>query len=543
MTDDELPTLDIRISPAQSGSYAVKMTIGAREFPTGTIGPQILAHGGVGPAGTGTQLFAALVADVALRSAWDQAGALHPRRRVRLRIDDTAPELHTLPWETLYDPSPAATARWLAADCDTPFSRQVACPWAPLGPALAPLRVLTAVAAPTGLDAYGLAPIDRDRERTLLAEALAAAPPGLVQHTALTGPCTLAALAAELERGYHVLHLIAHGAVTAGHTASVMFLEQADGAVERVDVARFARAIDSLGRSLRLVVLMSCNTASRSPKDPDFGFAPALLAAGVPAVLAMQDLMPMPTAAAFTRAFYAELWQSGEIDRAANRARRVVVSERLPGNAVPVLYATNLGLRLWAPEPAARPTPDPAPPRVQPAPAAPEVAPVRHDPPRSRILPLLLAVGAGGLAVVIALLLIPPPDEPTRPVVDAPQATRTVVDATQTGAADGDAPAAAASTSSDDRSGTSGADSSTTASVGLCPNAVQAYVARSFKDNPRGREYVELEITVDHGGELSISPGDAIDEHERERIVVDPDRLVRLGGDELPCSLQLKWVP
>lgn len=350
MQRDDVPNLDIRISPGQPGRYSVEMQIGEREFPIGTMGQEVLDAGTAGQADEGVRLFRALVADVALRSAWDQAGALHPRRRIRLRIDDAAPELHTLAWEMLHDPSPAAAVRFLAADLDTPFSRYVACPWEPLGSAQAPLKVLTAIAAPSGLENYNMAAIDRAREEAILAEALARAPAGLVQHTALSGPCTLAALAAELERGYHVLHLLAHGAVNSDRTGSVMFLEKDGGGIERVDAARFARAIDCLSRSLRLAVLMSCNTATRSPIDARFGFAPSLLAAGVPAVLAMQDLMPMPTAAAFTRAFYEELWQSGQIDRAANRARRVVVTERLPGNAVPALYATRMSLELWTPE-------------------------------------------------------------------------------------------------------------------------------------------------------------------------------------------------
>lgn len=349
MKRDELPNLEIRISLAGPGRYAVEMQVGEREFPRGTLGQEVLSSGEEGAAAEGARLFAALVADVGLRSAWDQAAALHPRRRIRLRIDDAAPELHTLAWETLHDPSPAAAVRSLAADLDTPFSRYVACPWEPLGTVAGPIKVLTAIAAPGELERYGLAPIDRAGEEKILADAFALAPAGLVQRTALRGPCTLAALAAELERGYHVLHLVAHGAVNSDRSGGVVFLERADGGVERVDVDRFARTIDCLSRSLRLVVLMSCNTATRSPTDPRFGFAPALLAAGVPAVLAMQDRMPMPTAAAFTRAFYEELWHSGQIDRAANRARRVVVTEKLPGNAVPALYATRMSLRLWDP--------------------------------------------------------------------------------------------------------------------------------------------------------------------------------------------------
>lgn len=87
------------------------------------------------------------------------------------------------------------------------------------------------------------------------------------------------------------------GTVSADRTGSVVFLEKPEGGIERVDAARFARAIDCLHRSLRPVVLMSCNTATRSPTDPRFGFAPALLGA------------------AFTHAFYEELWTSGEIDK------------------------------------------------------------------------------------------------------------------------------------------------------------------------------------------------------------------------------------
>lgn len=353
---DDPPTLEIRIDRAADGRYAVEMRIGEREFPAGALAPEILALGAEGQADEGARLFAAFVADDRVRMAWELAAALHPRRRIRVRLDDSVPELHVIPWEVLHDPSPTATARFLAADRDTPFSRDVSCPWQPLGPvAAAPIRVLTAIAAPRGLDAYGLAPIDRDAEIACLAAAMSSAPAGLVEHTALAGPCTLAALEAELERGYHVLHLVAHGVLRRGGNSEISsFLELEDGGVDRVDAGRFAGMVERLRPSLRLAVMMSCSTAARSPTDPAFGFAPALLAAGIPAVLAMQDRMPMTTAAAFTRAFYSELWQCGEIDRAANRARAVVLTERLPGGAVPVLYGTRASLRLWSlPGPAA----------------------------------------------------------------------------------------------------------------------------------------------------------------------------------------------
>ncbi len=373
LVGDDLVTLEVRLSRAHTGGYTVEMRLGEREFPGATLGPELVDVGAGDQADEGARLFAALTGPAALRSAWDQAGALQPRRRIRLRIDDAAPELHALAWEALRDPSPSAAVRHVAADSDTPFSRHVISAGQPLGPVVGPIKVLTAVAAPTNCADYDLAPIDRAGEEALLAAALAASG-GLVEHTALAGPCTLPALAAEIERGYHVVHNVAHGLVTGDRTRNVMFLQDADGTAERVDAARLATTIDCVSRSLRLAVLMSCNTATRSPADAGFGFAPGLLAAGVPAVLAMQERVPMPTAAAFTRAFYEELWRSGEIDRAANRARRAIFAERLPGNAVPALYSTGAGLRLFSPQvPERVSAPDLAQSTERPPPAAPPV--------------------------------------------------------------------------------------------------------------------------------------------------------------------------
>ena len=51
------------------------------------------------------------------------------------------------------------------------------------------------------------------------------------------------------------------------------------------------------------------------------GLAPKLVAAGVPAVLAMQDLVPIKTATEFSATFYRELLEYGQVDRASNAAR------------------------------------------------------------------------------------------------------------------------------------------------------------------------------------------------------------------------------
>lgn len=391
MQPDRLETLDIRISRGPDLAYQVELRLGEREFPAGALDRELMTSvAGAGPDEAGTRLFAAFSSDERVRMAWNLAAALAPRRRIRLRIDDDAPELHALPWEALRDASPAAADREPAADRDTPFSRLI--PWSlALPPALSdrPVRVLSAVAAPSDLDVYRLPPIERAAEISGIADAMALAPAGLVEHTALAGPCTLSALEAALERGCHVLHLVAHGVARRDGELS-LFLEKDDGSVDRVDGSSFAAMLGRLGRDLRLVVLMVCSSAVRSPGDPRVGLAPRLLAAGVPAVLAMQDLMPVTTGRAFTRALYSELWSAGEVDRAANRARATLLTGALRGSAVPVLYSALAGNRLFTSESATTQTatilPAPAPIQTTTIPAAPP-QPVPGAPPPATLPP------------------------------------------------------------------------------------------------------------------------------------------------------------
>lgn len=340
---ERVETLYIRIGRG----LVVEMSLEGRELPAGALDPGApAAVAEVGPDEQGARLFASF--DATAREAWRLAAALAPRRRIRLRIDDDAPELHALPWEALRDTSAAATARVPAADRDTPFSRQVPWSWALPGPVAArPLRVLSAIAAPAGLDAYGLPAIDRPGEEACLAEAMAGAPAGLVAHTSLAGDCSLVALEAALEGGCDVLHLVAHGVLREGEVA--LFLEREGGGALRVAGASFAAMLERLDRRPRLVVLMVCSSATRSVDDARRGLAPAVLAAGVPAVLAMQDLMPIDTGRAFTRALYGELWAGGEVDRAANRARATLLTGGLRGSAVPVLYSALADNRLFRP--------------------------------------------------------------------------------------------------------------------------------------------------------------------------------------------------
>ncbi len=339
--------------------YPVDITfMGEVEFPTGELDATLpvlsTLSSGVDPARDGEALFNWFFKDPRLTAAWAEARGKTDGRRVRLRIDDGAAELQRIPWELLRDPDGGGVASDLAATPSTPFSRYIAGRWKPGAPIFKrPIKVLVAVANPTDLADIGLSPIDAEAELAALRDAtrgdrdIALVP--------LEGPCTLEAIRRALGQGVHVLHFIGHGKYVDGQTFLYLCNDQgetepaADG-----DIAgMIRRLIDDPGvdadDKLRMVYLSSCQTAmtdAAADEEGDmagdrFGFrglAPMLIAAGAPAVLAMQDFVRIDTARVFSQAFYGELMARGEVDRAVNVARDRVINRKLPGAAIPVLY-------------------------------------------------------------------------------------------------------------------------------------------------------------------------------------------------------------
>jgi hypothetical protein len=335
------PDLEIRILALQDEGYPVEITFsGEQEFPRGYLKANVMPWvPTTSPTYDGERLFELLFSAEELRAAWAKVCGQSPRRRIRLRIDDSAPELHTIPWELLRDASPGVVPRTLAADTDTPFSRYLASERRPGGPILKrPIKLLVAIANPENLARYNLAGLDVETEKDIIAGAITGLDAGQINLTFLEPPVTLPALEAELRQGYHALHIVAHGRAGEGQAAPVLFLADEENQVTRVTDAELAEMIKRLGVSLRLVFLGSCQTATRSAADAFRGFAPRLTAAGVPAVLAMQDAVPVSTARRFAGVFYRRLLEHGHADLAGNEARATLLTARLPGAAIPVLY-------------------------------------------------------------------------------------------------------------------------------------------------------------------------------------------------------------
>lgn len=333
--------LEIYMMPKTVKGYPVQIRNEGREFPKGYLAPEI-EHwlAGQNPERDGEQLYQMLLADSAIREAWVESRGRNANRRIRLRIDEDAPELHTLPWEILREKTAGVITKTVAADSRTPFSRYLAGPWEP-GQAVRarPLKILVAVANPDGLkEKFDLNPVNVEQEQNIIREALAGVSELDIQF--METPVTLSKIEAELQKGYHILHMVGHGYFNPKKGTAFFYMADKENKVQPVSEEKFA---EMLGRQIhmpQLVFLTSCQTAVRSPADAFRGFAPKLVMAGVPAVVAMQDLVGVAAAQVLEGAFYQRLMAHGRVDLACNEARAQVLSENLPsGWNVPVLFS------------------------------------------------------------------------------------------------------------------------------------------------------------------------------------------------------------
>ncbi|HEX7614973.1 MAG TPA: CHAT domain-containing protein [Thermoanaerobaculia bacterium] len=145
--------------------------------------------------------------------------------------------------------------------------------------------------------------------------------------------------------GVDVLHFVGHGAFDEKEKTGSLFLVDARGRALAVDTDRVLRLFS--GRGLKLVFLNACETGRGGRTDFLRGVAPALLAGGVPAVLANQYKVLDSSATAFARHLYWGLAKGRTLGAAAREAR-VAVSYAKGAEpmdwAVPVLYARDTSL-------------------------------------------------------------------------------------------------------------------------------------------------------------------------------------------------------
>ncbi|MBS1202505.1 MAG: heat repeat-containing lyase, partial [Chromatiaceae bacterium] len=148
----------------------------------------------------------------------------------------------------------------------------------------------------------------------------------------------------DLMREFHVVHLIAHGSIRAGAAGGPgttrLLLEGPDGAPDLVTDDELVSRWGAATPLPRLVYLAACESAARgdSATQAFVGLGPKLVAAGVPAVVAMQDPVPMDASSALTRRFFGSLLLHGVVDQALNEARWLLFERRSLDWSIPVLY-------------------------------------------------------------------------------------------------------------------------------------------------------------------------------------------------------------
>jgi CHAT domain len=279
--------------------------------------------------------------------------------RVTLYLTDV-PELMEIPWELLYAPP-----SFLAQSMYTPVVRSldIASVRRPRRVIL-PLRILGVVSQPRGVEA-----LDVDAEKAKLDDAVRALQEeGLVELRWLprgSGRTTLSELENVVHSpgDLHVLHYVGHGAYDRGSTSGILVLEDAHGDRQEVTGEDLGTLLQNK-RSLRLVVLNSCEGARGSAVDPFSGVAASLAEFDIPAVIGMQFEITDDAAITFSGRLYSAIMQGFSVDAALTQARSAIfAAERDEIEfATPVLFLRSGDARLFDLEQAptdATPTPIP----------------------------------------------------------------------------------------------------------------------------------------------------------------------------------------
>lgn len=265
--------------------------------------------------------------------------------RLRLRFSD-AFDLADLPWEYLYDP---ALDRYFSHSIETPIVRYLELPERirPLSVA-PPLRVLVMIASPDGFPV-----LDVEREWEKLNEALLD-----LQHDGLfvlerLEKAKLSTLQRRLrQEEYHIFHFIGHGGFDHQTHDGMLIIVGENNQPNKISGKQLGTLLHD-ERTLRLVLLNSCEGARNSRTDPFAGTAQSLVQQGIPAVIAMQFEVTDAAAITLTQEFYTALSDGYPVDASLAEARKALY---IQGNEIewgtPVLHMRSHDGRIFNISPA-----------------------------------------------------------------------------------------------------------------------------------------------------------------------------------------------
>ncbi len=322
--------------------------------------PQAMASSGLD---LFNRLFAGSMA-VAFQQAWAAARARGRTLRLRLALDPGASALHAIPWELMYfdDSGGLTPPRPLAVDPNLAFSRYIESKRFDEGQPIAerPIRMLTVISSPSDLERWKLVSLDKEAdERDLRTRFSAVVASGqfrcdflpVASEDALHEALERGSLddTGTLERGYDVLLYYGHALYHEEVGSRLVLEDPVSKQVRLYDGKELVDRMNQLPLSHRpsLVILVACNSAVAG--ELNSLAADLMIRGGVESVLAMQRLVEVALARAFTHHLSEHLLRDGTIDVAVNMARRRVFQPDSVSWSTPVLYMRHPEGQLFSP--------------------------------------------------------------------------------------------------------------------------------------------------------------------------------------------------
>lgn len=246
--------------------------------------------------------------------------ARHQEKNLRfiLHIANQAPgEIHAYDWERLYDPKSKSA---LSRSKNTAFSRSLSLSENKQPAVEGPPKLLLIVSSPINIAQRGLADIDHNQIVQIIKNAVSSITDDV---EVFEEPVTGGNIRRRLVQGkFDTVHIHAHAVLPIDGGTIRLVLENQSGKPHFIDENFLAEIFDGVATGLRLINLTACNSGSPVVSDAFSGLGQTLVRLGCPAVIAMRDAIGMDSAEIFTEHFYESLALTGQVDAAANEARR-----------------------------------------------------------------------------------------------------------------------------------------------------------------------------------------------------------------------------
>lgn len=278
-----------------------------------------------------------------VRRLYDVARSRERAGHLNVIFTSMIPWIADKPWEFAFDPN---RKTFLATE-ELHLVRNAitSIPAESISPQAGALRILVAVAQPVGSGK-----LSSQEEEAVIRRGFEPLVEAQLIEIEVLRSATPASLHRRISTGnFDVVHFIGHGEFDEMEQKGYLIFEDGRGSGQRVE-ARTAREI-LCQRGVRLVFLNACDTGRGGRADFNRGIAPALVAGGLPSVVANQFKVLDQSATEFAQHFYWALAQGMTLGAAAREAR-IAVNYSINGEnidwAVPVVYARDPESRLCA---------------------------------------------------------------------------------------------------------------------------------------------------------------------------------------------------